>query len=215
MSGIWAAVPVKGFGGAKQRLSGVLSPAQRAELAAAMLSDVLSALAEARLAGVMVNTADLEAAALARRHGARVVAETAQDGHTAAVMGMARILVAEGVEAMLTIPGDLPLVTAEEVARLCAAGPPAPSFTIVPAHDERGSNAVLLRPPGVVPLQFGDDSFLPHLATARALGVEPVIVRLAGIALDIDHPADLRALRRNATGLKSASVILVRGWLDR
>ncbi|MGH7154667.1 MAG: 2-phospho-L-lactate guanylyltransferase, partial [Acetobacteraceae bacterium] len=200
---------------AKQRLSGLLSPTQRAELAAAMLSDVLSALAGAPLAVVMVNTADQESAALARRHGARVVTETAQDGHTAAVMAMARILAAAGVDTMLTIPGDLPLVTAEEVARLCAAAPPAPSFTIVPSHDDRGSNAILLRPPGVVPLQFGDDSFLPHLAAARALGLEPVVLRLPGIALDIDHPADLHALLRRSAGRQSPSTVLVRRWLDR
>ncbi|MEA2769707.1 MAG: 2-phospho-L-lactate/phosphoenolpyruvate guanylyltransferase, partial [Acetobacteraceae bacterium] len=69
----------------------------------------------------------------------------------------------------------------------------APSFTIVPAHDELGSNAVLCAPPFSVPLRFGDDSYFPHLMAARARGIEPTIVRLPGIGLDIDHPADLRA----------------------
>jgi 2-phospho-L-lactate guanylyltransferase len=31
------------------------------------------------------------------------------------------------------------------------------------------------------------------LIAARAQGIEPTIVRLPGIGLDIDHPADLRA----------------------
>ena len=64
----------------------------------------------------------------------------------------------------------------------------APSFTIVPAHDELGSNAVLCAPPFAVPLRFGDDSYFPHLMAARRQGIEPTIVRLPGIGLDIDHP---------------------------
>ena len=92
---------------------------------------------------------------------------------------------------MLTLPGDIPLVTAAEIEHLIAAHPPAPSFTIAPSHDEMGSNAILLSPPDAVPLRFGDDSFRPHLAAARTAGIEPTVVPLPGIALDIDNPVDL------------------------
>ena len=97
---------------------------------------------------------------------------------------------------MLTLPGDIPRVTAAEIDTVVSSCLPAPSFTIVPAHDELGSNAVLCAPPGSVPLRFGDDSYFPHLAAARRAGIEPTIVRLPGIALDIDHPADLRMFLR-------------------
>src|SRR5690348_12462418 len=190
---IWAAVPVKEFAGAKQRLSPLLTVEQRRALAAAMLEDVLAALAQAPLAGIMVNTVDPLATDLARRYGTRIVTDGARDGHTGAVTAMARILAAEGHD-MLTVPGDIPRVTAAEIAAVIQVHRPAPSVTIVPAHDERGSNAVLCSPPLVMPLRFGDDSFLPHLASARALGIEPTIVRLPGIALDIDQPDDVHAL---------------------
>ncbi len=195
MADIWAAVPVKEFAGAKQRLASLLTPEQRQALAAAMLEDVLAALVDAPLAGIMVNTVDPIASELARRYGARVVTEGARDGHTGAVMAMARILGGEGREGMLTVPGDIPRVTSAEIAAIIEARRPAPSVTIVPAHDERGSNAVLCLPPTVMQLRFGDDSFLPHLASARTLGIEPTIVKLPGIGLDIDQPQDLRALR--------------------
>ncbi len=194
MTDVWAGVPVKGLTGAKSRTAAVLSPAQRAMLAAAMLEDVLTALAGAsRLAGILVNTVDPAASALAERFGARVVTDGALDGHTGAVLGMARVLAAEGKGALLTVPGDIPRVTAAEIDAVAASCLPAPSFTIVPAHDELGSNAVLCAPPLGVRLRFGDDSYFPHLAAARAAGIEPVIVRLPGIGLDIDHPADLRS----------------------
>jgi 2-phospho-L-lactate guanylyltransferase len=190
---IWAAVPVKEFAGAKQRLARLLTTEQRQALAAAMLEDVLAALVAASLGGIMVNTVDPLATNLARRYGARVVTDGARDGHTGAVTAMARMLAAEGYD-MLTVPGDIPRVTAVEIAAVIEAARPAPSVTIVPAHDERGSNAVLCSPPLIMPLRFGDDSFLPHLASARTLGIEPTIIKLPGIALDIDQPEDVHAL---------------------
>ena len=194
---VWACVPVKEFTGAKSRLSALLLPAQRELLAATMLEDVLAALAGAtRLAGILVNTVDPRAAALAERYGARVVAEDARSGHTGAVNGMARLLAAEGKGALLTLPGDIPRVTSWEIDAVVSSVHRAPSFTIVPAHDELGSNAVVCAPPFAVPLRFGDDSYFPHLTAARRQGVEPTIVRLPGIGLDIDHPADLLAFLR-------------------
>jgi 2-phospho-L-lactate/phosphoenolpyruvate guanylyltransferase len=194
MIDVWAAVPVKAFKGAKQRTASMLTPAQREVLAATMLEDVLAALAGAkRLAGILVNTVDPVAAALAERYGARVVTEGALDGHTGAVNGMARVLAAEGRGGLLTVPGDIPRVTAAEIDAVVGSCRDAPSFTIVPAHDALGSNAVLCAPPFSVPLRFGDDSYFPHLMAARAQGIEPSVVRLPGIGLDIDHPADLRA----------------------
>ena len=196
MTGIWAAVPVKEFTGAKQRLAPLLTPEQRQALAAAMLEDVLAALAGAPLAGIMVNTLEPIAVDLARCYGARVVTDDARSGHTGAVTAMARILAAEGRVGMLTVPGDIPRVTSAEIAAVVAARRPGPSLTIVPARDERGSNAMLCSPPLVMPLRFGDDSYLPHLATARGLGIEPTIVKLPGIGLDIDQPEDVVAFMR-------------------
>jgi 2-phospho-L-lactate guanylyltransferase len=207
---IWAAVPVKEFAGAKQRLATLLRATRRQALAAAMMEDVLAALAEAPLAGIMVNTVDPLATDLARRYGARIITDGARDGHTGAVAAMARILAAEGHD-MLTVPGDIPRVTAAEIAAVIESARPAPSVTIVPAHDERGSNAVLCSPPLVMPLRFGDDSFLPHLASARALGIEPTILRLPGIALDIDQPEDVHALMQAKPPMQTRALLSLRG----
>lgn len=206
---VWAAVPMKTFATAKHRLAPLLTPAQRSSLAAAMLEDVLSALTGVSLGGIIVNTEDAVAAALARRFGAVVVAEDARDGHTAAVAAMARILAAQGASAMLALPGDIPRVTAAELEQVCAARRRPPAFTIVPAHDELGSNAVLVAPPDAVPLRFGDDSFFPHLDAARRQGIEPVVVKLPGIALDIDRPEDVQALLRATPALPSRAVGLL------
>jgi 2-phospho-L-lactate guanylyltransferase len=99
---------------------------------------------------------------------------------------------------MLALPGDIPLVEPGDVRQLLASHRDAThgggTFAITPARDARGSNAVLCSPAGAVPLRFGEDSFFPHLAAARACGIEPKVVRLPRIALDVDTPADLALL---------------------
>lgn len=199
-TGVWAVVPVKETESAKQRLASVLSRKQRQALALAMLEDVLAVLAAlvevASLAGIALVTIDAEATALAKRHGAECWAAGARDGHTGAVTAAGRRLARAGATGMLTVPGDIPTVTAGEIAQLLAEHRPPPSFTIAPSHDEMGSNAVLLSPPDAVPLRFGDDSFRPHLAAAEGRGIAPTVLRLPGIALDIDNPADLAHFAR-------------------
>ena len=194
---LWAVVPVKERDRAKERLAPLLPPEMRQALALAMLQDVLGALANAEgLAGLLVVTCDAAAGRMARRYGARLIEDGARNGHTGAVAAAARLLAAEGRAGMLTLPGDIPLVTAGEIGQVIGAHRPAPSFTIVPSHDEGGSNAVLLSPPDAVPLRFGADSFFPHLRAAEVQGIRPSVLRLPGIALDIDNPEDLAAFAR-------------------
>jgi 2-phospho-L-lactate guanylyltransferase len=196
-SEIWAVVPVKETEGSKQRLASALSATARQAIVLAMLEDVLAALSIAQgLAGIVLATLDPQAIKLAARYGAQCIDDGARDGHTGSVTAAARRLKAEGADGILQVPGDIPLITPAEIETLLAAHKPAPSFTIAPSHDELGSNAVLLSPPDAVPLRFGDDSFFPHLAAARACGIEPTIVRLPGIALDIDNPVDLAHFSR-------------------
>ena len=192
MSGVWAVVPVKELEGAKQRLSSALSPNERRLLATTMLEDVLeSVTAVGELAGVLVVTVDPVATSLASRYGARIITEGALEGHTGAVTAAARLLVREGRAGMMTMPGDIPRLSPAEIAATLAAHRAAPSFTIVPAHDDLGSNTIICSPPDAVPLRFGEDSFYPHLDAARARGIEPLIVRQPGIGMDIDNPVDL------------------------
>ena len=114
---------------------------------------------------------------------------------------------------MLALPGDIPLVEPADIARLLAAQRPPPAFTIVPARDQMGSNALLCSPADAVPLRFGDGSFFPHLHAARARGIEPVVMRLPRIALDIDTPEDL-ALFRAAPARTRARMLLDRWDAD-
>lgn len=213
-SGIWAVVPVKAFDRAKERLSGILAPALRRELARAMLEDVLGALAGvSALEGLAVVTVEPLARRLACRYGARVFEEGAAESHTAAVSAAARALAAEGIGGIAAFPGDIPLVTAAEIAALLDAHARAPAFTIAPSHDELGSNAVLVSPPDAVPLRFGENSFFPHLRAAESRGIAPRVLRLPGIALDIDGPSDLARFLAVESRTRARALLAENGML--
>jgi 2-phospho-L-lactate/phosphoenolpyruvate guanylyltransferase len=212
---ICAVVPVKDTVQAKQRLAALLPADRRQELALAMFEDVIAAVGSVReLAGIVVVTIDPTAAAIAARHGARVTSEGACEGHTGAVMTTARRLAAEGCD-LLTLPGDIPLVEPSDVRQLVRAHSIRAdrgmnAFTIVPARDELGSNAVLCSPAGAVPLRFGDNSFFPHLDAAKAHGIDPEVVHLPHIALDIDTPEDLALFVR--TPSQTRAYALLQQW---
>jgi 2-phospho-L-lactate guanylyltransferase len=191
----WAVVPVKSLAEAKTRLSPVLSPAERRQLFTLMLTDVLTALTAAGgLAGVLVVTGDEEAARLAEGHGARILREDTGRGQSAAIAAAAQAVGKAGEAALLAIPADVPLATATEIEAMLATHGTTPAVTLAPAADRRGTNGLLASPPDVIPFRFGDDSFAPHCEEARRCGIEPAVLTLPGIGLDIDRPDDLRAL---------------------
>jgi 2-phospho-L-lactate guanylyltransferase len=207
---IVAAVPVKDLANAKQRLVRALEPAQRRALARAMLIDVLQALSAAGLDRVWIVTREPEVAALARQHGAEPLAEAENRGHTAAVATAQEAARHLGADAFLTIPGDVPCVTAAEIRALIAALPAPPAVVFAPSRSGLGTNGALLAPPAAMRLTFGEPSFDNHLAAARALGLEPRVVRLPGLGLDVDAPGDLAPLL--AQGAATGSGRLVAGW---
>jgi 2-phospho-L-lactate/phosphoenolpyruvate guanylyltransferase len=206
---IAAAVPVKDVVNAKQRLMAVLDGSERRELARAMLVDVLRALAAARLDRVWVVTREAEVAAIAQRFGAEALEEAENLGHTAAVATAQAEAVRVGALAFLTIPGDVPCVTAAEIRALVAAGigAGAPGVAFAPSRSGLGTNGALLSPPAVMRLRFGEPSFDNHLVTARALGLDPRVVRLRGLGLDVDAPDDLVRLLTDGAGTESRALL--------
>ena len=126
----FVAVPVKDLVNAKQRLIPVLTAAERRALAHAMLEDVLQALAVALPGSAWVVTTDVEVMDLARRHRISCLVESANRGHTEAVATAQQAARARGAARFLTIPGDVPCVTAEEIRTVVRAlgGEPGVAF---------------------------------------------------------------------------------------
>jgi len=201
-SGTVAILPVKRFDAAKQRLSEGVAPAGRRELAAAMVSDVLGALRDAGgLDALVVVSGEPAVLEAAQDAGAETVRDDRDDGQSAAVLrGLAHPR-ARGADRALLVPGDCPALDPADIERLLAGAAPAPSVAVVPDRHETGTNALLLAPPDVIVPAFGPGSMARHTEAAHGAGATVHVERLASLALDVDTPDDLRALREMLEGL--------------
>jgi 2-phospho-L-lactate/phosphoenolpyruvate guanylyltransferase len=185
-------VPVKRLADAKSRLSKVLSMKEREELMLEMLLRVVPAIREADVGPItIVSSGDAWA----------TEAGVYDDGGlpwNAALAAAMRDVVTEPIAAVIV--ADVPLVTADEVRAFVAATPER-GMAIARARDG-GTNAVSMRPPGVVATHFGEQqSAAVHAQATAAAGLAARIVDLPGLAFDVDTPADLEELRASHAGL--------------
>lgn len=191
---IWALVPVKRLEQAKTRLGASVDRPGRARLMLAMVADLLDVLAgSSRICGVAVVTADPRVRQLAIEQGCVVIDEAIEAGYASAASAGTSILAREhGADAVLVMPGDLPMVRVEDVDALCALPLHPPVCRLAQASDGLGTNAVLLAPPTLIPLQFGEGgSFRRHLNAALDAGAAVEVVENGRIAHDVDWPSDL------------------------
>jgi 2-phospho-L-lactate guanylyltransferase len=190
-----AILPIKSFGNAKQRLREVLREGPRALLAEAMFSDVLVALRRASsIDEIVVVSADPVGQQIAGGYGATVLDEH-QHGHNPAAALAIEWALGSGVDRALLVPGDCPLLDPVEVDELIERRVNSRSALIVPDRHGTGTNALLLTPPDALAPSFGPDSCQRHAAIAESDGTAHDIVEVPSLALDIDTPDDLVALR--------------------
>jgi 2-phospho-L-lactate guanylyltransferase len=213
---IFALVPVRGLEGAKLRLGGALDPEERQALVERLLvRTVAAAAATPAVREVIAISPDPEVLALGRSLGARALAQAGGGLNEALDIGRAAAMAA-GADAVLVVPGDLPAITAGELARIVerarahregpgtaetTAAPPgaspeleaAPPRAIVALVTDRagsGTNLLLVAPPEAIAFHFGDGSRAAHAAAARAAGA--VYLEITGpLDLDLDTPDDL------------------------
>lgn len=193
-------IPVNRLDRAKGRLAALLEPEERAELVRRSLAAVLAAVEGAGMRAVVL-TSD-EGVAAQMPAGVRALGEDPELRGLSAQLERAADRL--GVEELLILHADLPLVTAEALRELVAQAPPAPSATLVRPGDG-GTNAMLLRPPGRFALAYGQGSGDLHEAAAREAGlaVRRAYALALDLALDLDTPADVRELLSTAEGRAS------------
>jgi 2-phospho-L-lactate/phosphoenolpyruvate guanylyltransferase len=200
-----AILPIKSFSHAKQRLRPELSAADRRALVDAMFSDALVALRRVpALERIIVVSGDRVAQRIAGGYGAMVVEDDERGHNTAAKRGIHAAL-EDGIERVLLVPGDCPLMDAGEIEELLDHPVDGRSALVVPDRHGTGTNALLLSPPDVLAPSFGPDSCRRHIADAEAAGVPVQVVEVPGLALDVDTPDDLQALQRHLAGSRGGA----------
>ena len=189
-----AIVPIKSFPDGKQRLMDQLSPGPRRALIEAMFSDVLVALRRAeRVDDVVVISSDRDAQEIAGGYGAGIL-DDEQLGHNEAASLAITTAIEGGVDRVLLVPGDCPLLDPTELDALLAKALEPPSVLIVPDRHGTGTNALVLTPPDALTPAFGEGSCQRHSSNARLAGAAHEIVPVPSLGLDIDTPEDLSEL---------------------
>jgi 2-phospho-L-lactate/phosphoenolpyruvate guanylyltransferase len=201
---VWAIIPVKPLRDSKSRLADMLSPDERAELTSQMLARTLGVLSEMReIYRTMVVSRDPAVLKIARQHGAVTFGEGERQELNVALTRAAHIASAQQAEAVLVLPADLPLITADDVAMVLAGIIPASNghqgngyyyqtraVAICPDHLNDGTNAILVCPPSGFNFQYGPGSFNRHLEEAARLGMARRIVHAPGLKFDVDTEED-------------------------
>lgn len=194
---LWAIVPVKPLRSGKSRLAGALSADERAELNQTLLQHTLKTLSNLKeVEHVLVVSRDPQALTIARAHGARTVREDGQPHLNTALQRATIVAKVHATRGVLVLPADLPLITQEDVLTLIQRAADPPVVVIAPDRHERGTNALLIAPAGLIEYDFGENSFQRHCQRVKEAGARLEIVNLPTIALDLDLPEDLELVRR-------------------
>lgn len=194
---LWAIVPVKPLRRGKSRLAGALSEDERTELNRTLLQHTLRTLSDVKeLEEVLVISRDPQALTIARNYGARTVREDGQPELNTALKRATVVAQVYATRGVLVLPADLPLISREDVLTLVERASEPPVVVIAPDRHERGTNALLISPSGLIEYDFGENSFQRHCELVKKAGARLEIVSLPSLGLDLDVPEDLELIRK-------------------
>ncbi len=185
---IFCLIPAKPYAESKSRLAPALAEGERKALSRWLLARTLR-LALNVFEHVIVVSRDPALLSDAETEGALGLLERST-GLNPALAQAARFARDRGAGGLLILPADLPHLIASNLQAIVALGATSPAVVIAPCRHGTGTNALLVRPPGLIPFAFGPHSFAAHCDAARAAGVEPAIYRAPEIAFDLDTPED-------------------------
>lgn len=174
-------IPVKRFGAAKGRLSGLLDGAQRAQLARWLADRVVVAAAGLP---TFIACDDDEVASWADGAGAEVLWSPGM-GLNGAVDAGRTTVAGKGFEHLVIAHSDLPLAT--DLAGLATPH----TVCLVPDGRRDGTNVMALPVGAPVAASYGGGSFSRHLEQAMQAGLRVEVRADPRLAIDVDNPADL------------------------
>lgn len=195
-------IPVKELVSAKQRLAQQFAPEARTALADALWQDFFKVVTgTSDIDRVFVVSLEPRVLERARSLGWEPIPESRQISESDSVDFASRWCEERGVDSLLRLPVDLPLIEPRDIQSLFDAPRDPRSVVIVPSRDGKGTNALLRTPPTLFPSHFGPGSFAKHLAEAERAHARIIVLRNPRIGVDIDDAADLALL--NSTELQS------------
>jgi 2-phospho-L-lactate guanylyltransferase len=187
---IWALLPVKAFAKAKTRLRPALTADQCAALAKHMATDVVTALQNASmLQGITLLGEEPVVADFARELDCDYLAEASGTDVSSKLDNAADYLKLAGVDVLLVLPSDLPMLSSADIDQLLNRH--KGGVSICPASSDGGTNALVMSPPGAIKFCFGRQSAKRHLEAADGAELRTEKISHTAFSRDIDTPEDL------------------------
>jgi 2-phospho-L-lactate guanylyltransferase len=194
-----AVVPVKALAEAKSRLANMMSPEQRAALALEMLRHVLNVITRS---GVVDQIAVVGPTAEGLNLPPNVIhVKQTIPGLNHALGQGKEWAIARGVDALLVVLGDLPLLTPDDLASIVQLGSDSGTVVLAPDRHNAGTNIMLAHPASLARFAFGIDSYPKHIKLHREAGATVETYISPGTALDMDTPADLFLLEHRSMAI--------------
>lgn len=199
---LWVIVPVKPLQKGKSRLASVLSDEERVILNRCLLVHTLDTLSKVPgVAQMLVVSRDPQALSIAREQGAHTLLEHGSPQLNLALTRATLIAQKHSRRGVLILPADLALLIPQDVVMLTERAVNPPVVVIAPDRRRKGTNALLVYPPGLIDYSYGVGSFERHCERARQAGARLEIVESPSLALDIDLPEDLEMVKQEINEL--------------
>lgn len=181
-------IPAKPFTEAKSRLAPILAPSQRVALSRYLLQRTIQ-VAHQVSQRVVVVSRSVMVRRLAKQAGAWSLVETRPGLNEALQQGL-RWASAQGEQAVLILPGDLPYLQPISLQMMIAQATKPPTVVIAPCQRNEGTNALFMHPLNLIEVAFGLSSFTRHCQATYLQGIKPRIFRHPTLAFDLDVPDD-------------------------
>ena len=189
-------VPFKNYKSAKSRMRKDLSDEETEKIVENMLRHVLTEVSKSQMSDAsFLITKDEEAISLAKQIGVETIEEKEQINESTSVDLATKILIRRGATSVLRIPGDLPLLTYNDIDNVFRESIETNSCILVPSKSGKGTNAILRRPPDIIKSCFGEDSLRKHKKEFDRKQVQYKIVKNKNIELDLDCLEDLQEFK--------------------
>ena len=203
---MWALIPINDFSGSLSRLSEHLNRDQRKEMTQILATQVIEALYSVQsIEKIVVLSNERQWLKSFDNQKIIILKDPEIKKLKAKITHAANWIQSQGANQMLYLSVDLPFVQEKDITKFITEH--QGGLSIVKAHKENGTNALILDFPAILEFQFGVNSFDKHLATAKAQKINTKIVEIKNLSLDIDTWDDLQEFKNNSMNTQFSNFI--------
>ena len=204
-------IPIKSFKNSKNRLKPNLDDEARIEFCKRMALDVLNVIKNCNnFDKIIIITKEKNDLSELTNDKIYFLEDDEEKGINEAIKLAIEAYNINEKDSILVLHADIPLITEDDLNLISEkANSSLRTAVIVPSKRKDGTNALLLKPPNVIKLQFGKNSFEKHLKSLEKLqDLKVITIENENISLDIDTFQDLTDFyKRNSKTLSQQYLI--------